>query len=213
MSEEIIIDNLDDEDYEDIKLFEYKLSFDNANAEQQSYIEEVFDDWSWSMGLNIAHLKKVTENQLIAYIFQSPISFEDKDIENWSQALKNRLVAENKETNGGDVDEEFLARSTPLPLPSNENLEQHTRNHLRQLNPYQMLAAKRILNDAEILMASEGKSNTVSLHVILGGPGNGKSRTVVALSNCMVDRGMSLVSTATTNQVTTLIALITLMSL
>lgn len=46
MSEEIIIDNLDDEDYEDIKLFEYKLSFDNANAEQQSYIEEVFDDWS-----------------------------------------------------------------------------------------------------------------------------------------------------------------------
>ena len=84
MSEEIIIDNLDDEDYEDIKLFEYKLSCDNTNAEQQSYIEEVFDDWSWSMGLNIAHLKKVTEDQLITYIFQSPISFVDKDIQDWA---------------------------------------------------------------------------------------------------------------------------------
>ena len=50
MSEEIIIDNLDDEDYEGIKLFEYKLSFDNANTEQQSYIEEVFDDWSLEYG-------------------------------------------------------------------------------------------------------------------------------------------------------------------
>ena len=36
MSEEITIDNLDDEDYEGIKLFEYKLSFDNANTEQRS---------------------------------------------------------------------------------------------------------------------------------------------------------------------------------
>ena len=45
------------------------------------------------MGLNIAHLKKVTENQLITYIFQSPISFEDKDIENWSDKdIDNNIV-------------------------------------------------------------------------------------------------------------------------
>ena len=93
MSEEIIIDNLDDEDYEGINLYQYRLSFDNANAEQQSYIEEVFDDWSWGMGLNIAHLKKVQEDSLIKYIFQSPIPFEDKDIEDWSdEDIDNNIV-------------------------------------------------------------------------------------------------------------------------
>jgi hypothetical protein len=53
----------------------------------------VFDDWSWSMGLNIAHLKKVTEDRLITYIFQSPIFFEDKDIQSWSdEDIDNNIV-------------------------------------------------------------------------------------------------------------------------
>jgi hypothetical protein len=84
MNEIIIINNLDDEVYVGDNLHEYKLTFENANTEQQSFIEAVFDDWSWGMGLNIAHLKKVQENSLVIYIFQSPISFVDKDIQDWA---------------------------------------------------------------------------------------------------------------------------------
>jgi len=89
----IIIDNLNNDDNKGVKLYEYKFIFNDANKEQQSFIEDRFIDWSWNLGLNIVHLKKVCENSLVKYIFLSPIPFQDKDMIDWSEEdLKRNIV-------------------------------------------------------------------------------------------------------------------------
>ena len=47
---ETIIDNMDDEDFEDQTLFSYTFSFKNMNDAQKEYVIEKFHDWDWAMG-------------------------------------------------------------------------------------------------------------------------------------------------------------------
>ena len=59
---EKIIDYLDDEEFENVKLYTYSFNFENINDNQKNKIIDLFNDWDWESGLHIAELAIYKDN-------------------------------------------------------------------------------------------------------------------------------------------------------
>ena len=81
---EKIIDYLDDEEFENVKLYTYSFNFENINDNQKNEIIDLFNDWDWESGLHIAQLAISKDNNNTIFTFKSPKMFELKDDENWT---------------------------------------------------------------------------------------------------------------------------------
>ena len=81
---EKIIDYLDDEEFENVKLYTYSFNFENINDNQKNEIIDLFNDWDWESGLHIAELAIYKDNNNTIFTFKSPKMFELKDDENWT---------------------------------------------------------------------------------------------------------------------------------
>ena len=81
---EKIIDYLDDEEFENVKLYTYSFNFENINDNQKNEIIDLFNDWDWESGLHIAELAISKDNNNTIFTFKSPKKFELKDDENWT---------------------------------------------------------------------------------------------------------------------------------
>ena len=90
---EKIIDNLDDEDFENVQLFTYTFLFKGMSENQKQYVIEQFHDWDWGQGLHIAELVYEIDGNNSKFIFKSPKRFEDKDSHEWNEDdIKNNLL-------------------------------------------------------------------------------------------------------------------------
>ena len=81
---EKIIDYLDDEEFENVKLYTYSFYFQNMNEDQKIDIVNLFNDWDWESGLHIAELTVSEDSDGTIFTFKSPKIFELKDDENWT---------------------------------------------------------------------------------------------------------------------------------
>ena len=81
---EKIIDYLDDEEFENVKLYTYSFNFENINDNQKNEIIDLFNDWDWESGLHIAELAIYKDNNNTIFTYKSPKMFELKDDENWT---------------------------------------------------------------------------------------------------------------------------------
>lgn len=115
---ETIINNLSEDEFDGVQLFNYKLTFNNINEEQKNFIIERFNDWEDpSAGLYIAELTveydvfantKVTfdnipfdDGSLTEFSFKSPFEFEYKDLaelndEDYENNLLAKLLGKNQ---------------------------------------------------------------------------------------------------------------------
>ena len=73
---EKIIDYLDDEEFENVKLYTYSYNFENINDNQKNEIIDLFNDWDWESGLHIAELAISKDNNNTIFTFKSPKKFE-----------------------------------------------------------------------------------------------------------------------------------------
>ena len=108
--EEIISDL---EDFEGKALYEYRMIFHSIDKKQRDYLIAHFQDYSWDMGLTIAHctvsdmpkvglLKSFSKNEAdIEFKFKSSKRFENKDGDEWLESdldeiLDTRLVGKEQ---------------------------------------------------------------------------------------------------------------------
>ena len=90
---EKLIDNLDDEDFENVKLYTYTFLFKDMNEDQKQYAIDQFHDWDWGQGLYIAELIFEKKENYSKFTFKSPKKFEDKDSNDWNDNdLQNNLL-------------------------------------------------------------------------------------------------------------------------
>ena len=81
---EKIIDYMDDDEFEDVKLNTYSFYFENMSEDQKNDVINLFNDWDWESGLYIAELIISKNNQNTVFTFKSPKDFEYKDDESWT---------------------------------------------------------------------------------------------------------------------------------
>ena len=90
---EIIIGNLDDEDFENVQLFTYSFLFKDMTEDQKQYAIYQFQDWGWGQGLHIAELVFEKDGNNSKFTFKSPKKFEDKDSNEWNEDdIENNLI-------------------------------------------------------------------------------------------------------------------------
>ena len=90
---EKIIDYLDDEEFEDVKLYTYSFNFENMNDDQKNDVINLFNDWDWESGLHVAELAISKDGDSTIFTFKSPKTFELKDDEKWTdEDLDNNLL-------------------------------------------------------------------------------------------------------------------------
>ena len=108
---EEIISDLDD--FEGKALYDYHMIFHSIDKKQRDYLIAHFQDYSWEMGLAIAHctvsampkvglLKSFSKNEAdIEFQFKSSKPFKDKDWTEWTEEdleeiLDTRLIGEEQ---------------------------------------------------------------------------------------------------------------------
>lgn len=90
---EKIIDYLDDEEFDNIKLYIYSFYFENMNEDQKNDVINLFNDWDWESGLHIAELSISKDSDNTIFTFKSPKIFELKDDEKWTdEDLEKNLL-------------------------------------------------------------------------------------------------------------------------
>ena len=81
---EKIIDYMDEDEFEGVKLNTYSFYFEDMNEDQKNDVINLFNDWDWESGLHIAELTIYKDNNNTIFTFKSPKMFELKDDENWT---------------------------------------------------------------------------------------------------------------------------------
>lgn len=90
---EKIIDYLDDDEFENVKLYTYSIYFENMNEDQKNDVINLFNDWDWESGLHIAELAISENDDNTIFTFKSPKIFELKDDEKWTdEDLEKNLL-------------------------------------------------------------------------------------------------------------------------